>query len=143
MEREITDLRSKLKECEQERLKAAQYGLQLLERQTELQNQLDKCHEEMMTVTESYNQEKYALQREVELKNRMLESLSCECEAVKQQQKTQLEQLEMQLNRSHRQEVNDLKNKLEKLKVELDEARLSEKQLKQKLDHQKEVLAHK
>ncbi|XP_005350445.1 protein Spindly [Microtus ochrogaster] len=143
MEREITDLRSKLKECEQERLKAAQYGLQLLERQTELQNQLDKCHEEMMTVTESYNQEKYALQREVELKNRMLESLSCECEAVKQQQKTQLEQLEMQLNRSHRQEVNDLKNKLEKLKVELDEARLSEKQLKQKLDHQEEVLAHK
>ncbi|KAH0501272.1 Protein Spindly [Microtus ochrogaster] len=69
----------------------------------------------------------------------MLESLSCEREAVKQQQKTQLEQL----NRSHRKEVNDLKNKLAKPKVELDEARLSEKQLKQKLDHQKEVLAHK
>lgn len=50
MEREITDLRSKLKECEKERLKAAQYGLQLLERQTELQNQLDKCHEEMVTI---------------------------------------------------------------------------------------------
>ncbi|XP_057631777.1 protein Spindly [Chionomys nivalis] len=143
MEREITDLRSKLRECEKERLKAAQYGLQLLERQTELQSQLDKCHEEMMAITEGYNQEKYALQREVELKNRMLESLSCECEALKQQQKTQLEQLEMQLNRNHRQEVNDLKNKLEKLKVELDEARLSEKQLKQKLDHQEEVLAHK
>ncbi|KAH0503109.1 Protein Spindly [Microtus ochrogaster] len=97
MEREITDLRSKLKECEKERLKAAQYGLQLMERQTELQNQLDKCHEEMMT----------------------------------------------QKCRSHRQEVNDLKNKLEKLKVELDGARLIEKQLKQKLDHQEEVLAHK
>lgn len=52
MEADITDLRNKLKECEKERLKAAQYGLQLLERQTELQNQLDKCHEEMMTVTE-------------------------------------------------------------------------------------------
>ncbi|XP_040604384.1 protein Spindly [Mesocricetus auratus] len=143
MEADITDLRGKLKECENERLKAAQYGLQLLERQTELQNQLDKCHEEMMTVTENYNQEKYALQREVELKSRMLESLSCECETVKQQQKMQLEQLEMQLHRSHRQEVNDLRDKLEKLKVELDESRLSEKQLKQKLDHQKDVLAHK
>lgn len=84
-----------------------------------MQNHLGKCHEEMMIVTEGYNQEKYALQREAELKNRMLESLSCECEALKQQ-KTQLEQLEMQLNRSHRQEVNDLKNKLEKLKVELE-----------------------
>lgn len=52
----------------------------------------------------------------------MSESLSCECKALKQQ-KTQLEQLEMQLNRSHRQEVNDLKNKLEKPKVELDGAR--------------------
>lgn len=143
MEADITNLRNKLKECEDERLKAAQYGLQLLERQTELQSQLDKCHEEMMTTAENYNQEKYALQREVELKSRMLESLSSECEALKQQQKTQLEQLEMQLHRSHRQEVNDLKNKLENLKVELDEARLSEKQLKQKLDHQGELLSHK
>ncbi|XP_076434278.1 protein Spindly-like [Peromyscus maniculatus bairdii] len=55
----------------------------------------------------------------------------------------QQEQLEMQLNRSHRQEVSGLKNKLETLKVELDEARLSEKQLKQKLDHQEEVLTRK
>ncbi|XP_031209421.1 protein Spindly [Mastomys coucha] len=143
MEADITNLQNKLKECEDERLKAAHYGLQLLERQEELQSQLDKCHEEMMTTAENYNQEKYALQREVELKSRMLDSLSCECEALKQQQKMQLEQLEMQLHRSHRQEVKDLKNKLENLKVELDEARLSEKQLKQKLDHQGELLSHK
>jgi hypothetical protein len=48
----ITDLRNKLKEVENERLKAAQYGLQLLESQNELQDQLDKCRNEMMTVTE-------------------------------------------------------------------------------------------
>lgn len=48
----IADLRSKLKEAESERLKAAQYGLQLLESQNELQNQLDKCRNEMMTMTE-------------------------------------------------------------------------------------------
>nr|XP_017196736.2 protein Spindly isoform X1 [Oryctolagus cuniculus]XP_051699547.1 protein Spindly isoform X1 [Oryctolagus cuniculus] len=139
----IADLRSKLKEVESERLKAAQYGLQLLESQSELQNQLEKCRNEMMTMTESYEQEKYTLQREVELKSRMLESLSCECEAIKQQQKMQLEQLEEQLSRSHGQEVNELKDKLEKLKAELDEARLSEKQLKHKVDHQKELLSCK
>ncbi|KAM5168286.1 protein Spindly-like isoform 1-T2 [Callospermophilus lateralis] len=143
MEADIADLRSKLKEVEKERLKAAQYGLQLLESQSELQNQLDKCRNEMMTMTENYEQEKYTLQREVELKSRMLESLSCECEAIKQQQKMQLEQLEEQLSRSHGQEVNELKNKIEKLKGELDEARLSEKQLKHKVDHQKELLSHK
>ncbi|XP_077899241.1 protein Spindly-like isoform X7 [Ictidomys tridecemlineatus] len=143
MEADIADLRSKLKEVEKERLKAAQYGLQLLESQSELQNQLDKCRNEIMTMTENYEQEKYTLQREVELKSRMLESLSCECEAIKQQQKMQLEQLEEQLSRSHGQEVNELKNKIEKLKGELDEARLSEKQLKHKVDHQKELLSHK
>ncbi|KAM4870893.1 protein Spindly [Urocitellus parryii] len=143
MEADIADLRSKLKEVEKERLKAAQYGLQLLESQSELQNQLDKCRNEMMIMTENYEQEKYTLQREVELKSRMLESLSCECEAIKQQQKMQLEQLEEQLSRSHGQEVNELKNKIEKLKGELDEARLSEKQLKHKVDHQKELLSHK
>ncbi|KAM5299452.1 protein Spindly isoform 2-T2 [Ctenodactylus gundi] len=139
----IADLRSKLKEVEKDRLTAAQYGLQLLESQNELQIQLDKCRNEMMTMTENYEQEKYTLQREVELKSRMLESLSCECEAIKQQQKMQLEQLQEQLSRSHEQEMNELKNKLEKLKVELDEARLSEKQLKHKADHQKALLARK
>ncbi|KAJ8798040.1 hypothetical protein J1605_016923 [Eschrichtius robustus] len=139
----IADLRCKLKEVEEERLKAAQYGLQLVESQNELQNQLDKCRNEMMTVTENYEQEKYTLQREVELKSRMLESLSSECEAIKQQQKMHLEKLEEQLSRSHGQEVNELKNKLEKLKAELDEARLSEKQLKHKVDHQKELLSCK
>ncbi|KAB1259193.1 Protein Spindly [Camelus dromedarius] len=139
----IADLRCKLKEVEEERLKAAQYGLQLVESQSELQDQLDKCRNEMMTVTENYEQEKYTLQREVELKSRMLESLSSECEAIKQQQKMQLEKLEEQLSRSHGQEVNELKNKLEKLKAELDEARLSEKQLKHKVDHQKELLSCK
>uniref|UniRef100_A0A4X1U736 Protein Spindly n=1 Tax=Sus scrofa TaxID=9823 RepID=A0A4X1U736_PIG len=139
----IADLRCKLKEVEEERLKAAQYGLQLVESQNELQNQLDKCRNEMMTMTENYEQEKYTLQREVELKSRMLESLSSECEAIKQQQKMHLEKLEEQLSRSHGQEVNELKNKLEKLKAELDEARLSEKQLKHKVDHQKELLSCK
>ena len=48
----IADLRCKLKETEEERRKAAQYGLQLVESQNELQNQLDKCRNEMMTLTE-------------------------------------------------------------------------------------------
>lgn len=42
----------------------------------------------------------------------MLESLSSECEAIKQQQKIHLEKLEEQLSRSHGQEVNELKNKV-------------------------------
>ncbi|XP_019510140.1 PREDICTED: LOW QUALITY PROTEIN: protein Spindly-like [Hipposideros armiger] len=139
----ISDLRYKLNDVEEELLKAAQYGLQLVESRNELQTQLDKCRNEMMTITENYEQEKYTLQREVELKSRMLESLSSESEALKQDKKMHLEKLEEQLSRSHRQEVNELKNKLEKLKAELDEARLSEKQLKHKVDHQKGLISCK
>ncbi|XP_051834842.1 protein Spindly isoform X2 [Antechinus flavipes] len=139
----VLNLRRQLKEAEEERMKAAQYGLLLLESQNDLQNQLDKMRSEIMSTTENYEQEKFTLQREVELKNRMLESLNSECDAIRQQQKLQLEKLEEQLSRSHGQEVNELKNKLEKLKAELDEARLSEKQLKHKVEHQKEILSAK
>ncbi|XP_012884077.1 PREDICTED: protein Spindly [Dipodomys ordii] len=142
-EDKMTGLRNKLKEAESERLKAAQYGLQLLESQTELQNELDQCRHELMAVTEKYEQEKYTLQRAVELKSRMLESLSCEYEAMKQQQKLQLEQLEEQLGRRHSQEAEELRGKLGRLEADLDEARLREKQLGHKVEHQKELLAQK
>ncbi|XP_069850083.1 protein Spindly [Dipodomys merriami] len=142
-EDKMTGLRNKLKEAESERLKAAQYGLQLLESQTELQNELDQCRHELMAVTEKYEQEKYTLQRAVELKSRMLESLSCEYEAMKQQQKLQLEQLEEQLGRRHVQEAEELRGKLGRLEADLDEARLREKQLGHKVEHQKELLAQK
>lgn len=61
---------------------------------------------------QKFEQEKYSLQREIELKNRMLESLSFECDALKQQQNVQLDKQKEQLTRVHGQEVNDLKYKV-------------------------------
>ncbi|NXU50461.1 SPDLB protein, partial [Turnix velox] len=139
----ILNLRQQLKEAENERRKAAQYGLHLLESQSEIQNQLDQTRHELTEKTEKFEQEKYSLQREIELKNQMLESLGFECDSLKQQQNIQLDKLKEQLARVHGQEIGDLKNKLENLKAELDETRLSEKQLRHKVDHQKEVIAAK
>ncbi|XP_071614463.1 protein Spindly isoform X4 [Heliangelus exortis] len=73
----------------------------------------------------------------------MLESLSFECDSLKQQQNMQLDKQKEQLARAYGQEISDLKNKLENLKAELDETRLSEKQLRHKVDHQKEIIAAK
>ncbi|XP_064017693.1 protein Spindly [Pogoniulus pusillus] len=139
----ISSLRQQLKEAENERRKAAQYGLHLLESQTEVQKQLDQVRHELTEKTETFEQEKYSLQREIELKNRMLESLSFECDCLKQQQNLQLDNQKEQLARVYGQEISDLKNKLENLKAELDETRLSEKQLRHKVDHQKEIIAAK
>lgn len=139
----ILSLKQQLKEAENERRKAAQYGLHLLESQSEVQNQLDQTRRELTEKTEKFEQEKYTLQREIELKNRMLESLNFECDSLKQQQNVQLDKQKEQLDRAHGQEISDLKNKLENLKAELDETRLSEKQLRQKVEHQKEIIAAK
>ncbi|XP_069057815.1 protein Spindly [Pleurodeles waltl] len=139
----ILKLKKQLKDVEEERIRAAQYGLQLLENQTELQNQLEVQRSEMTSVIENLEQEKYTLQREVELKNRMLESLGSEYEHSKQQQQLNQDNIKEQLERNHEHEVRNLKDQWEKLKAELDEARLSEKQLKQKLDHQCELVANK
>ncbi|XP_068133511.1 protein Spindly isoform X2 [Hyperolius riggenbachi] len=139
----IMKLRHRLKEAEEERNKAAQYGLQLMESQSDLQNQLEEQRNEMTNTIEILEQEKYSLSREVELKSRMLDSLTLESENVKQQHKVCLEQLQEKMQRAHNCEVFELKEKLEKLKVELEEARLNEKQLKHKLEHQAEVLANK
>ncbi|XP_064527634.1 protein Spindly isoform X1 [Pseudopipra pipra] len=139
----ILSLKQQLKEAENERRKAAEYGLHLLESQSEVQNQLDQTRRELTEKTEKFEQEKYTLQREIELKNRMLESLHFECDSLKQQQNMQLETQKEQLARAFGQEINDLKNKLENLKAELDETRLSEKQLRHKVEHQKEIIAAK
>ncbi|XP_041253966.1 protein Spindly isoform X2 [Onychostruthus taczanowskii] len=139
----ILSLKQQLKEAENERKKAAQYGLHLLESQSEVQNQLDQARCELTEKTEKFEQEKYTLQREIELKNRMLESLNFECDSLKQQQNLQLDKQKEQLDRAYGQEISDLKNKLENLKAELDETRLSEKQLRQKVEHQKEIIAAK
>ncbi|KFQ31131.1 Protein Spindly, partial [Mesitornis unicolor] len=139
----VLSLRQQLKEAENERRKAAQYGLRLLESQSEIQNQLDQARSELTEKTEKFEQDKYSLQREIELKNRMLESLSFECDSLKQQQNVQLDKQKEHLARIYGQEISDLKNKLENLKAELDEARLSEKQLRHKVDHQREIIAAK
>uniref|UniRef100_A0A803T3S7 Uncharacterized protein n=1 Tax=Anolis carolinensis TaxID=28377 RepID=A0A803T3S7_ANOCA len=117
----ISHLWCQLKEAEEERRKAAQYGLKLMENENLLQNRLDELQNEMVVLTENFEQEKYTLQSEVELKNRMLGSLNHGYETLKQQQNAQLDVLCEQLERAQGQEMNELKNKVERLKSELDE----------------------
>lgn len=48
----ILSLKQQLKEAENEQRKAAQYGLHLLESQSEIQNQLDQTRSELTEKTE-------------------------------------------------------------------------------------------
>ncbi|KAI1884997.1 hypothetical protein AGOR_G00215650 [Albula goreensis] len=140
---EVQRLQCKLKEAEESLQKAAQYGLQLLDGHLDLQNQLEEQRIEMTNSIEALEQEKYSLQREVELKGRMLDSLRSECDVVKGQQKLLWDQQETQLERKHTLELIEYKNKAEQMKVELEEARLNERQLKHKLELQTEALRDK
>ncbi|KAL0973985.1 hypothetical protein UPYG_G00213890 [Umbra pygmaea] len=140
---EIQRLRCKLNETEDALQKAAQYGLQLLNGELDLQNKLEEQRIEMTNTVEALEQEKFTLQRELDLKSRMLDSLHCDYESVKNHQRMQLEQLESQLERKHSMELNECKNQMEKMRGELDEVQLSEKQLKHKLELQTETLNNK
>ncbi|XP_069792633.1 protein Spindly isoform X2 [Narcine bancroftii] len=140
MEEIIQQLRQQLQESESERMKAAQYGLELLKNEAELDNKLTETTNEFAATRELLEQDKYSLQREVELKNHMIDSLSSDLESIKQQQKNQLSQQLEQVERIHAREINELKSKLERQKSELDEAQLYVKQLRHKLDHQSELL---
>uniref|UniRef100_A0A672JW08 Protein Spindly n=1 Tax=Sinocyclocheilus grahami TaxID=75366 RepID=A0A672JW08_SINGR len=142
-EDEIKVLRRKVQEGEEALQRAGQYGLQLLDDKMDLHNKLEEQRIEMSNVIEALEQEKYSLQRDVELKARMLESLRSEFDLVRNQQKHQMEQQQTLLERSHALELSDLKNKLEKMKTDLEEAQLAEKQMRHKLDQQSEALNSK
>ncbi|KAF4104872.1 protein Spindly isoform X2 [Onychostoma macrolepis] len=143
LEDEIKGLRRKVQEGEEALQRAGQYGLQLLDDKMDLHNKLEEQRIEMFSVIEALEQEKYSLQREVELKARMLESLRSEFDLVKTQQKHQMEQQQTLLERNHALELSDLKNKLEKMKTDLEEAQLAGKQMRHKLDQQSEALNSK
>ncbi|XP_043112903.1 protein Spindly isoform X2 [Puntigrus tetrazona] len=143
LENEIKVLRRKVQEGEEALQRAGQYGLQLLDDKMDLHSQLEEQRIEMTGVIEALEQEKYSLQREVELKARMLESLRSEFDLVKNQQKHHMEQQQTLLERNHALELSDLKNKLEKMKTNLEEAQLAERQMRHKLDQQSEALNSK
>ncbi|XP_005749177.1 protein Spindly isoform X2 [Pundamilia nyererei] len=142
-EEEIKVLRIQLREKEEQVHQAAQAGLDLLNQQVELQNRLDEQRVEMTNALEALEQDKYSLQKEVELKTRMLESLQSDFDCVKNQQKRHLQEQQEHLERAHSMALSELHNKILRLQSSLEESQLNEKQLKHKLEMQTETLNNK
>ncbi|XP_026186686.1 protein Spindly isoform X2 [Mastacembelus armatus] len=140
---EIQLLRRQLKESEEQGHQAAQAGLDLLNQHIDLQNTLEEQRVEMTNAIEVLEQEKYSLQKEVELKTRMLESLQSDYDCMKNQQKQQLQEQLEQIERSHSMALSELNNKMLRLQAALEESQLSEKQLNHKLELQTETLNNK
>ncbi|TDH07821.1 hypothetical protein EPR50_G00110230 [Perca flavescens] len=142
-EEEIQRLRTQLREKEELIHQAAQAGLDVLNHQTELQSQLHEQRVEMTNALEALEQDKYSLQKEVELKSRMLESLRSDYDCVKKQHRRQLEDQQVNLERSHSTVLRELNNKVMSLQAALEESQLNEKQLQHKLKLQTETLNNK
>ncbi|KAM8910203.1 protein Spindly isoform 2-T2 [Spinachia spinachia] len=142
-EEEIQRLRSQLREREEQVHQAAQAGLDLLNQQMEMQNKLDEQRVEMTNAMEALEQENYSLQKQVELKTRMLDSLQSDHDCVKKQQRQQLEELKLHLDRSHRTELSELNKTMLTLQSTLEGYQLNEQQLKHKLEVLTETLHNK
>lgn len=66
-----------------------------------------------MCVPQALEQDKYSLQKEVELKTRMLESLQSDFDCVKNQQKRHLQEQQEHLERAHSMALSELHNKVQ------------------------------
>lgn len=142
-EEETERLRVQLKESQEQLHQAAQAGLDLLNQQVELQSRLDEQRVEMTNALEALEQDRYSLQKEVELKTRMLESLQSDHDCVKKQQQQQLQEQRHRLERSHSSALTELNDKLLRLQSSLEESQLQEKQLRHQLEVQSESLSSK
>ncbi|XP_054453555.1 protein Spindly [Anoplopoma fimbria] len=142
-EQEMQRLRSQLREREEQVHQAAKAGLDLLNQQMEMQNRLDEQRVEMTNALEALEQEKHSLQKEVGLKTRMLDSLQSDHDFVKNQQREQLEEQQVHLERSHSTALNELNKKMLGYQSALEESKLNEQQLKHKLEVQTETLNNK
>ncbi|XP_031732107.1 protein Spindly isoform X1 [Anarrhichthys ocellatus] len=142
-EEEMRHLRSQLREKEEQVQQAARAGLDLLNQQMEMQTRLDEQRVEMTNAMEALEQEKYSLQKEVELKTRMQNSLQSDLDCLKNQQTRQLEDQQMHLERSHGTALKELNKKILSLQSTLEESQLSEQHLKNKLQVQTETLNNK
>ncbi|KAM9794927.1 protein Spindly [Neosynchiropus ocellatus] len=142
-EEEMQALRNQLKERDQQVQQAAQAGLDLLNQQMELQSRLEEQRVEMTNALEALEQEKYSLQKDVELKTRVMESLKSDYELTQNQQSQRLQDELEALGRKHSLALCELNNKVFGLQSSLEESQLSEKQLKHKLQMQTEVLNSK
>ncbi|XP_054648779.1 protein Spindly [Dunckerocampus dactyliophorus] len=142
-EDEIQHLRCQLRQKEEQVQQAASAGLDLLNQLAETQTRLEEQRIEMTSALEGLEQDKYSLQKEVELKTRVLDSLQSEFDHLKKQQRQSIDEEKAQLQRSHKMTLNDLHSKMLGLKSSLDESRLIEKQLKEKLDVQTNLLHSK
>ncbi|KAM6953297.1 protein Spindly [Aplochiton taeniatus] len=138
----VQRLQSRLKHFEDQLQKAAHHGLQLLDGQLEMENKLEDQRIEMTNAVEALEQDKYSLQREVGLKVRVLESLRSDYDTLTTQQNLRLLQQEEHLERSHAIVLNDAKNQIERLRADLEESQLSEKQLRHQLELQTEALSN-
>ncbi|XP_019737208.1 protein Spindly isoform X1 [Hippocampus comes] len=142
-EDEIRRLRGLLRQKEEQVQQAAHAGLDLLNQLTEMQTRFEEQRIEMTSALEDLKQDKYTLQNEVALKTRLIESLQSEVDSLKKQHRQNIDDEKEKLERSHRTTLQQLNNKIMHLQSSLDESQLIEKQLKEKLDLQTEVLKNK
>ncbi|XP_078470691.1 protein Spindly [Lampetra planeri] len=137
---QLERMKERLSEAEAEKHQAAEYGLRLLESHNELQSQLEEEQRVMTSQLEGLEQEKFSLQRDVELKVKLLDSLSSEYESCKTSHALQMDALHQQMERMASRELQEARGTLELLKGEAEEARLAQRQAEHKLEQQTALL---
>ncbi|XP_057687195.1 protein Spindly [Corythoichthys intestinalis] len=140
---DIQHLRDQLQQKDAQVQQAAQAGLELLNQIAEMQTRFEEQRTEMTSALEDLQQDKYTLKKEVALKTQQIKSLQWEAEHLEKRHRQNIDDENKKLQMSHQMDLEELNKKMILLQSALDESRLTEKQTKEKLELQTEVLNSK
>ncbi|XP_038068766.1 protein Spindly-A-like [Patiria miniata] len=142
LERQVQQLKSELAKKDNDVVLAAEIGKQLLEQNQDLEDRLEQLAQDHIKRVEQLEQDKYSLQLKLSAKEQIERSQLGEMESLRetlQGQREACRQGERQ-EMAHGKEMQKMVGQMEELQTSLERAAMTEEQLRQKIEHQDELL---
>uniref|UniRef100_F6ZTN4 Protein Spindly-like n=1 Tax=Ciona intestinalis TaxID=7719 RepID=F6ZTN4_CIOIN len=136
---EIESLKETIEQNNKDLYNAGVQGKALLERNEQLENEIQQLHIEYTKTNEELEQEKYSLKSRIDVKKseKRLENSILE---EKQSLRIDVDRKCEGLDKLHRAEISAIKHQMKELQNELDESRLIQRQQEDKINKQNELL---
>uniref|UniRef100_H2YM32 Uncharacterized protein n=1 Tax=Ciona savignyi TaxID=51511 RepID=H2YM32_CIOSA len=137
---EIKKLKETIEQNNQILHNAGKEGKELLERNSNLEEQIQQIHVDYSKTIEQLEQDKYSLKSRLDLLESSTKRLEQLVNEEKEVWKTKCERRITNLEKSHHSEILVYKQQTTELQSELDEARLVQQQQEERVNRQDEII---
>nr|XP_002129174.1 protein Spindly-like [Ciona intestinalis] len=137
---EIESLKETIEQNNKDLYNAGVQGKALLERNEQLENEIQQLHIEYTKTNEELEQEKYSLKSRIDFLEKSEKRLENSILEEKQSLRIDVDRKCEGLDKLHRAEISAIKHQMKELQNELDESRLIQRQQEDKINKQNELL---